>query len=104
MPRRTSARRCGHRISICGRSRGSSGICSTWANEVAMPLHGHVYRATSGLIGFDADRAIKPAVAAAFFKHGYRFCVRYVRRDKAHSFDLSAGEAEAILEVGLGLM
>ncbi|HEV7991057.1 MAG TPA: glycoside hydrolase domain-containing protein [Gemmatimonadaceae bacterium] len=69
-----------------------------------MPLHGHVYTAPDGLIGFDTDRALKPSVAAAFFNHGYRFCVRYVRRDKAHPFDLSASEAESILEVGLGLM
>jgi len=69
-----------------------------------MLLHGHVYTAPAGLLGFDTAKAIKPAVASAFFNHGYRFCVRYVRRDKAHPFDLSADEAQGILEVGLGLM
>ncbi|MEO8562884.1 MAG: glycoside hydrolase domain-containing protein [bacterium] len=69
-----------------------------------MPLHGHVYTAPDGLRGFDTAKALKPGVAAAFFEHGYRYVVRYVRRDKAHPFDLNASEAESILEVGLGLM
>src|SRR4051794_3876483 len=69
-----------------------------------MRLHGHVYTAPDGLLGFDTNSTMKPAVAAAFFNHGYRFCVRYVRRDKSHPHDLTAVEAEGILEVGLGLM
>lgn len=69
-----------------------------------MQLHGHVFTAPDGVRGFDANATIKPAVAAAFHDHGYRFCVRYVRRDKPHSFDLTSDEASALLDAGLALM
>ena len=36
--------------------------------------------------------------------HGYRFCVRYVRRDKPHASALSASEAKSLLSNGIGLM
>jgi hypothetical protein len=35
---------------------------------------------------------------------GFRFCVRYVRRDKPHASALSRPEAESLLKAGLGLM
>jgi len=69
-----------------------------------MSLDGHVFTAADGVKGFDANRVITPDVAEKFFAHGYRFCVRYVRRDPAHDFDLSADEAEGLIESGLGLM
>ncbi len=70
-----------------------------------MTLHGHVFTAPDGVRGFDTDQKVTPKVAAAFFAHGYRYCVRYVRRGKANaSRDLSTAEAESLLESGLGLM
>jgi Domain of unknown function (DUF1906) len=67
-------------------------------------LQGHVFTAPTNTRGFDADATIKPNVAAAFLDHGYRFCIRYVRRQKVHAFDLSTNEAAGILDAGLGLM
>jgi len=69
-----------------------------------MLLHGHVFTAPNGSRGFDANETIRPAVAAAFRAHGYRFCVRYVRRDQPHDWDLTPKEATALLDAGLGLM
>jgi hypothetical protein len=67
-------------------------------------LHGHVFTAASGLRGFDTDEKITTDTASAFFEHGYRFAVRYVRRAKPHAHDLDAAEGELLLEAGLGLM
>jgi hypothetical protein len=69
-----------------------------------MLLHGHVYSAPDGTRGFDANLTITPSVAAAFHSHGYRFCVRYVRREQPHAADLTAQEAGNLLDAGLGLM
>src|SRR5215475_5975798 len=69
-----------------------------------MPLDGHVFAATNGLKGLDLNRPITSAEAAALAEHGYDFAVRYVRRKDKHSYDLSAKEARAILDSGLGLM
>ncbi|MGH7618905.1 MAG: glycoside hydrolase domain-containing protein [Gemmatimonadaceae bacterium] len=69
-----------------------------------MLLHGHVFTAPTGIRGFDANASIEPSVAAAFHDHGYRFCVRYVRRADAHPFDLTADEATCLLDAGLGVM
>ena len=69
-----------------------------------MPLDGHVFTGAAGLTGFDANLAISSAIAAAFHAHGYRFCVRYVRRKPKHAYDLTAKEAQAILAANLGLM
>jgi hypothetical protein len=70
-----------------------------------MPLHGHVFTAPDGVRGFDTAQRLTPKIASAFFAHGYRYAVRYVRRAKAHpDRDLSTGEAETLLEAGLGLM
>lgn len=69
-----------------------------------MPLHGHVFTGISGARGFDADATITAAIAGAFAGHGYRFCVRYVRREVKHPHDLTADEATIILDAGLALM
>lgn len=69
-----------------------------------MALNGHVYTVPDGVRGFDADATIAASAANAFRAHGYRFCVRYVRRDKHHPADLTAGEASMLLDAGLGLM
>jgi hypothetical protein len=69
-----------------------------------MPIKGHVFAATEGLKGLDANRPITASEAGALVEHGYEFAVRYVRRKDKHSYDLSAKEARAILASGLGLM
>ncbi len=57
-----------------------------------------------GVAGFDANATISASAASAFRAHGYRFCVRYVRREKHHPADLTADEATVLLDAGLGLM
>src|SRR5437870_5706170 len=73
--------------------------------RLALPaLEGHVYTAPDGVRGFDANQNITPQMAAAFFKHDNRFCVRNVRRGNRHAYDLPHGEAAGLLEAGIGLM
>jgi len=69
-----------------------------------MNLPGHVFTAPDGVRGFDTTEPISPSAAAAFHRQGYRFCVRYVRRDKPHASALSAKEAKSLLSAGIGLM
>jgi len=69
-----------------------------------MTLPGHVFTAPDGLRGFDTAETVTEAAAAAFHRQGYRFAVRYVRRDKPHASALSAKEAKYLLNAGLGLM
>ena len=69
-----------------------------------MTLPGHVFTAADGVRGFDTAETVTPTAAAAFRRGGYRFCVRYVRRDKPHASALSANEARSLLNVGIGLM
>jgi hypothetical protein len=69
-----------------------------------MPLHGHVFTGISTVRGFDANATITADIAGAFAAHGYRFCVRYVRRETKHPTDLTADEATIILDAGLALM
>ena len=69
-----------------------------------MTLPGHVFTAPDGVRGFDTAETVTPSAAAAFRRRGYRFCVRYVRRDKPHASALTASEAKSVLNVGIGLM
>jgi hypothetical protein len=69
-----------------------------------MTLPGHVFTAPDGVRGFDTAETVSPSAATAFRQRGYRFCVRYVRRDKPHASALSAKEAKYILAAGIGLM
>jgi hypothetical protein len=67
-------------------------------------LPGHVFTAPDGVRGFDTAETVTPRAAAAMRAHGYRFCVRYDRRDKPHASALSASEAKSLLSNGIGLM
>jgi hypothetical protein len=68
-------------------------------------LAGHVIVAPDGVRGFDTAERVTAKMARAFFDHGYRYAVRYVRRDTPHPRrDLNAAEASALLDLGLGLM
>src|SRR5258706_15950963 len=69
-----------------------------------MPLPGHIFPPQDGVRGINPPETISRAAALALHSHGYRFCVRYVRRDKPHASALSTAEANTILNGGLGLM
>ncbi len=69
-----------------------------------MLLPGHIFTAPDGVRGLDTTEQISPKIAATLRTHGYRFCVRYVRRDKPHLSALNSSEAKTILDAGLGLM
>jgi hypothetical protein len=69
-----------------------------------MALPGHIFSAPDGVRGIDTTERSSPTVAVALRTHGYRFCVRYVRRDKPHATALNPAEAETVLNSGLGLM
>ena len=69
-----------------------------------MTLPGHIFTAADGVRGFDTAETVTSKAAVAFRRHGYRFCVRYVRRDRPHATALSASEARNLLGVGIGLM
>jgi len=69
-----------------------------------MTLPGHIFTAPDGVRGFDTAETVTQTAAIAFRRAGYRFCVRYVRRDKPHASALSAKEATSLLNVGIGLM
>ncbi|HEU0014907.1 MAG TPA: DUF1906 domain-containing protein [Longimicrobium sp.] len=69
-----------------------------------MSLSGTVQPAPAGARGFDANTPISASTAAAFVSAGYRFCLRYVGRTQMASYDLTASEAQTILDSGLALM
>jgi len=67
-------------------------------------LSGTVKKATTGLLGFDANTIISKELADEFFKQGYRFAIRYLSRSPEPAYDLNPAEAENILNSGLALM
>ena len=69
-----------------------------------MSLPGHVFSAPDGVRGFDTTETVTPDTAVRFRRAGYRFCVRYVRRDRPHASALKASEARSLLTTGIGLM
>jgi hypothetical protein len=69
-----------------------------------MTLPGHVISAPDGVRGIDTTERITSTIAMALHDHGYRFCVRYVRRDQPHASALSPAEANTLLRSGLGVM
>ena len=69
-----------------------------------MTLPGRVFSAPDGVRGVDTTERITSTTAVALRNHGFRFCVRYVRRDKPHASALNPTEAGTLLGLGLGLM
>lgn len=68
-------------------------------------MSGAVHAAPAGLRGFDCNTKVTPAIAAAYYGLGFRFCVRYVpRTEPGNPYDLDASEAQVIMMAGLGLM
>jgi len=64
---------------------------------------GQIIVAPAGARGFDTNN-VTTAVAGSFASAGYRFAVRYIRRDPAHASDLSADEIAALHRAGLAVM
>lgn len=70
-----------------------------------MSLPGDVLGATPFVSGFDSDVVLTAAVAQQFWAGGYKFCFRYLSLgDQESTEDLSADEAQDILNSGLALM
>jgi len=69
-----------------------------------MILPGRIFSAPDGVRGVDTTERITSTIAVALHNHGYRFCVRYVRRDKPHASALNPAEADTLLHSGLGIM
>lgn len=69
-----------------------------------MSLPGTVQSAPPGVLGFDSDTVISQSSARQFFKQGYKYCVRYISLGAGEGGDLTAGEANDILNAGLALM
>lgn len=60
--------------------------------------------APDGAKGFDCNATVTPQVAVRFKNAGYTYAMRYVRRGPYHATDITADEADGILDAGLGLM
>ena len=70
-----------------------------------MSLSGVVGGASPGVQGFDANTILSSRAANAMREAGFAFCVRYVSRGLGQQRgDLTAVEAERILDAGLALM
>lgn len=67
-------------------------------------IEGQLVVAPDNLRGFDANRIITPDQAQRLRQKGYSFACRYVRRTTRHDYDLTTGEANTLLDAGLGLM
>lgn len=67
-------------------------------------LNGELVDAPDGVRGFDCNQTLDATLVKALFDAGYRFAIRYVRREQPHHSDLTAEEAETILEGGLALV
>jgi Domain of unknown function (DUF1906) len=68
-------------------------------------INGKISTLPDGTIGFDITTPLNPATAQQYLAKGYGFVVRYVGRgDDSRTFvDIDQGEAEAIVDAGLGL-
>jgi hypothetical protein len=63
-----------------------------------------VGKLADGTKGFDCNERVVRSVAEKFRIAGYKFAVRYVRRDIRHEYDISLQEAAGLLASGLSLM
>jgi hypothetical protein len=58
----------------------------------------------AGSKGFDCNATVSPYTALKFAAAGYRFAVRYVRREQAHDFDVTPQEMVGLFKAGLAVM
>jgi hypothetical protein len=63
----------------------------------------HLGSLPDGTRGFDANGCVSAAAARAGYTKGYRFAIRYVRRESVNSYDITAGEVVTLLEARLGI-
>lgn len=57
-----------------------------------------------GSLGFDLNTRVTLAAAKEFYRTGYRFVVRYVRRTDYHPYDITPGEMTDLHSAKLGVM
>ncbi len=102
---------------IIGMLNSSDCLVGTKAQQnfyatIPMPIHepstayaGTVQPASADARGFDTDSVVTRSEAQEFASQGYRFCLRYLSlgQNTARG-DLTAGEAQNILNAGLALM
>jgi len=60
-------------------------------------------RVPTGTTGFDTPSALDAWSARAFARKGYRFAMRYVRREQPHVDELSLGEIDRLHHAGLAV-
>jgi hypothetical protein len=58
----------------------------------------------NGAKGFDTNDPVSAASAALFVRKGFRFAIRYIRRDQPHTYDLSVEELLRLHAAGLAVM
>jgi hypothetical protein len=74
-------------------------------DETTLVLPGSVEQSPSGVLGFDTDTGLSASTAQAFVENGFKFVIRYLSLTQPEEEgDLSAAEAEDILNSGLALM
>lgn len=67
-------------------------------------MRGQAIVARTGYKGFDCDQPVRAAAAQLMTKAGFKFACRYIRRDAAHTYDLTEGEIESLFEAGIAVM
>lgn len=64
----------------------------------------HIGALPEGTRGFDCNTTVSELAAGKFYRAGFRFAVRYVRRRQANVYDVTLTELVHLLEAGLGVM
>lgn len=67
-------------------------------------MQGQLLKLPEGTNGFDCNATVGLEDARAFYERGYRFAMRYIRRQQPHDHDLSRDEVQALLDAGLAAM
>lgn len=86
------------------------GVATPAINPLILPtvqttmLTGSIQKAPARVHGFDANMPITDAAAKAFYAAGFRFCLRYIGRTRMAANDLTAEEAQRLLNHGFALM
>jgi hypothetical protein len=60
--------------------------------------------ATTGILGFDTNTKLTEDLSKKLYNYGFRFCLRYLSRSPEPNYDLTADEANQIMDGGLSLM
>ena len=61
-------------------------------------------KATTGILGFDTNTKLTNDLSKKFYDYGFGFCLRYLSRSPEPDYDLTADEANQIMDGGLSLM